>query len=140
MNKAALLAELATDTYVMIRPSPVEGIGVFAIRDIPKGCRNMFSEAIAGYDEYIKIPRTEIELLPLPSKQLVETYCLYDEENYYVPENGFKKMDLVNFLNHSEEPNIISINEGEFFETIRDINEGEELFVNYGDLVEESSS
>ena len=140
MNKEALLKELKTNTYVMIRPSPVEGIGVFAIRDIPKGCRNMFSEATAGYDEYIKIPRTEIELLPLPSKQLVETYCLYDEENYYVPENGFKKMDLVNFLNHSEEPNIISINEGEFFETIRDINEGEELFVNYGDLVEESSS
>ena len=140
MNKAALLAELATDTYVMIRPSPVEGIGVFAIRHIPKGCRTIFSSNNIYQEAYIKISHREVAALPAHSKTLIETYCLYDEENYYVPENGFKKMDLVNFLNHSEEPNIISINEGEFFETIRDINEGEELFVNYGDLVEESSS
>lgn len=137
MTKKALLAELSNNTYVMIKPSPVEGIGVFAIRDIPKGCRNMFSNPEKEKEEWIKISRLEIDLLPAHSRQLVETYCLYDEVNYYVPEYGFKKVDLVNFLNHSDEPNVISINDGEFFEAVRDIISGEELLVDYGALVDE---
>ena len=137
MNKDELLQELRDETYVMIRPSAIEGIGVFAIRDIPKGCRTMFSKPIPNKDEWIVISKTEIEQLPQHSKDLIENYCLYDEENYFVPEYGFKKMDLVNFLNHSDTPNIISINEGEYFEAIRDITKGEELLIDYGEIVEE---
>ncbi len=137
MTKSELLAELAGNTYVMIKSSPIEGIGVFAIRDIPKGCRNMFSPPEKEKEEWLKIPRPEIDLLPPHSKQLIETYCLYDDENYFVPEYGFKKMDLVNFLNHSDTPNVISINEGEFFEALRNIPTGEELLADYGALVNE---
>jgi SET domain-containing protein len=133
MNAKELLSELTKDTYVMIKPSPIEGIGVFAIRDIPKGCRKMFSK---GIGEWIKIPKAEVELLPTHSKTLIETYCLYDEENYFVPDYGFKVMDLVNYLNHSETPNIISINDGEEFEAIADIPAGQELLINYGEIVE----
>lgn len=68
MNKAALLAELATITYVMIKPSPIEGIGVFAIRDIPKGCRSIFSNPENKQEEWLKITRAEIDLLPAHSK------------------------------------------------------------------------
>ncbi|MFM7983789.1 MAG: SET domain-containing protein-lysine N-methyltransferase, partial [Candidatus Fonsibacter sp.] len=39
------------------------------------------------------------------------------------------------FLNHSETPNIISINDGEDFEAIQNIKAGEELFLNYGEIV-----
>ena len=138
MSKERLLRELTQDTFVMIRPSPIEGIGVFAIRDIPKGCRTMFSTTEVGKDEYVKVPRAEVDLLPAYSKHLVETYCLFDAEFYFIPEDGFKKMDLVYFLNHSETPNIASVNDGEFFETLRDIATGEELLVNYGTLVDES--
>lgn len=137
MNKAELLKELSRNTYVMIKPSPIEGIGVFAIRDIPKGCRNMFTHPEQDQVEWLKISKTEINLLPYHARQLIETYCLYDEENYFVPDNGFKKMDIVNFLNHSDTPNVISINEGDFFETLRDIAPGEELLVDYGELVSE---
>lgn len=119
----------------MIKPSPIEGIGVFAIRDIPKGCRDMFSSPGNKEEEWIKIARKEIDLLPAHSKLLIETYCLYDDENYYIPEYGFKKMDLVNFLNHSDTPNVISINDGEFFEATRDIKTGEELVIDYGEIV-----
>ena len=133
MNAKQLLAELQNDTYVMIKPSPLDGIGVFAIRNIPKGCRTMFSKNIG---EWIKVPKPEVELLPAHSKTLIETYCLYDEENYFVPDYGFKVMDLVNFLNHSDTPNIVSINDGEFFEAIVDILAGQELLINYGEIVE----
>jgi len=132
MTKEALLAQLRNDTYVMLKPSGVHGIGVFAIRPIPKGCQNFFS---SGVGEWIKLPIADVELLPQHSKDLVETYCLFDEENYYVPDYGFKLMDLVNYLNHSSEPNIISINDGETFVALRDIATGEELLVNYGHIV-----
>ena len=131
MNITALLADLK-ETYVMLKPSPVHGIGVFAIRDIPKGCRSMFSK---DNGEWVKVPIREVEALPAESKDLVETYCLYDEENYYVPSYGFKKMDLINYLNHSAQPNVRSVNDGEFFEAIADISAGQELLVNYEEIV-----
>lgn len=131
MNREKLLQQLQSDTYVMLKPSPVHGIGVFAIRDIPKGCRTIFS---TGVGEWIKLSFEEVEKLPVHSRNLVETYCLYDESHYFVPDYGFKLMDLVLYLNHSSEPNIISVNEGEEFEALRDIKVGEELLVNYGSI------
>ena len=133
MTKEQLLLELQQDTYVMLKPSPIEGIGVFAIRDIPKGCRTIFS---AGVDEWIKVAIEEVEKLPAHSRNLVETYCLYDEENYFVPSYGFKLMDTVLYLNHSAQFNIASVNDGEQFEALRDIKAGEELLVDYGSIVE----
>src|SRR6478609_4300361 len=135
MNKEELLKELSGNTWVMIRPSPIEGIGVFAMRDIEKGCRSMFSKANEN-EKWIEVSKAEVEALPPHAKALLENYCLYDEENYFVPDYGFKKMDLVNFLNHSDTPNIISINDGEFFEAIQDIKKGEELVIDYGEIVD----
>ncbi len=133
MNRENLLKELSADTWAVLRPSPVHGIGVFALCPIPKGCRTIFS---ANKGEWIRVPITDIEKLPEHSRNLVETYCLYDETHYFVPDYGFKVMDLVNYLNHSSTPNLVSVNDGEYFEAIRDIEAGEELFVNYGEIVD----
>ena len=133
MTKEALLKDLHQDTYVMIKPSPLHGIGVFAIRDIPKGTRDVFSQ---GVGEWIKLTIAEVEALPKHSRDLVENHCLFDEDHYYVPDYGFKLVDLVVYLNHSDTPNVISINEGEYFEATRDIAAGEELLVDYGTIVD----
>jgi SET domain-containing protein len=133
MTRDELLKELSDETFITLKPSPVHGIGVFALRDIPKGCKTLFSKNVG---EWIKVPITDIEKLPEQSRNLVETYCLYDEAHYYLPDYGFKVMDLVNYLNHSSTPNVISVNEGEYFESLRDIREGEELLVNYGEIVD----
>jgi SET domain-containing protein len=133
MTKEALLKDLHQDTYVMIKPSPLHGIGVFAIRDIPKGTRDLFSQ---GVGEWIKLTIAEVEALPKHSRDLVENHCLFDEDHYYVPDYGFKLVDLVVYLNHSDTPNVISINEGEYFEATRDIAAGEELLVDYGTIVD----
>jgi uncharacterized protein len=132
VNKEALLNELSNSTFVRLGKSDIAGIGVFAITDIRKGERNIFSD---DKSEWIKISKKEISKLPEHSQKLIENFCLYDDDSYYVPEYGFKMMDLVIFLNHSDEPNVISINDGEQFEAIRDIQEGEELFVDYGRIV-----
>ena len=86
--------------------------------------------------DWIKLPISDVEKLPEHSRSLIETYCLYDEEHYFVPDYGFKVMDLVNYLNHSSVPNVISVNDGEYFEALVDIPEGTELMINYGDIVE----
>lgn len=133
MNKEALLKQLAESTYVMIKASPVHGIGVFAIRDIPKGTQDIFSQ---GIGEWIEVSKEEVDALPKHSRDLVENHCLFDEKSYFIPDYGFKLVDLVIYLNHSDTPNVVSINDGERFEAIRDIVVGEELFVDYGTIVE----
>ena len=133
MTKEELLQELSQEIFAMLKPSPVHGIGVFAVRDIPKGCRNIFSQ---NTGEWVKLPIRDVDRLPEHSRNLVETYCLYDEENYFVPDYGFKIMDIVNYLNHSATPNIKSINHGEYFEALDDIPAGSELLVNYEMIVE----
>ena len=133
MTKEELLKELAGDTFVALKPSGVHGIGVFAIRDIPKGCRTIFSKGIGGW---IKLSIEDVESLPQHSRWLVETYCLYDADHYYVPDHGFKVMDIVNYLNHSSSPNLISVNDGEMFEAIIDIPAGTELLLDYTEIAE----
>ncbi len=133
MTREQLLQELKYHTYITIRESDTHGIGVFALCEIPKGCRNIFSRNVG---EWIKLSIAEVEDLPAHSRNLVETYCLFDADHYYVPDYGFKVMDLVNYLNHSSTPNVISINDGEEFEALRDIRKGEELLVDYHYLAE----
>jgi SET domain-containing protein len=135
MTKEELLLELSANTWVMIKPSPIEGIGVFALQDIPKGCRDMFGKPDAA-EEWITVPKKEIEGLPVHAQFLVGNYCLYDTENYFIPAHGFKKIDISLFLNHADHPNIISVNDGDYFEAIRDISSGEELVIDYGEIVE----
>lgn len=128
MPQERLLHRLRNQTYITLKNSAVHGIGVFAIRHIPKGCRDIFSK---DQDEWIKLPIKEVELLPEHARNLIEAYCLFDNENYFVPESGFKTIDPVIYLNHSSEPNIRSLNDGEVFEALTDINTGQELLVNY---------
>ena len=135
INKATLLNELTNQTYVILRPSKIAGIGVFALRPIRKGCRDMFSPPNPD-DKWITFSREEVQNLPVHARLLVENYCLFDANQYYVPEKGFKALDASLFLNHSNTPNIISIEEGNYFETLRDIDEGEELLIDYGTIVD----
>jgi SET domain-containing protein len=136
--KRKLLNELTFNTYAKLGRSNIEGIGVFAITDIPKGCTSIFSDDSMPQEEWVKVLKTEVESLPNHSKELIENYCLYDEDCFYVPSTGFKKLDLVVFLNHSETPNLKSVNDGAFFVALTDIKKGEELLIDYGEIVDET--
>ena len=134
MNKQQLMHELVHDTYATLKPSGFHGIGVFAIRDIPMGTITIFSKEKDG--DWITVSRHEVDSLPQHAKQLVENHCLYDDDNYFLPAYGFKVMDLAVYLNHAEHPNLISINDGEYFEATRNIQSGEELLIDYGTIVD----
>ena len=83
MTREALLAELKNETYVMLKPSGIHGIGVFATRPIPKGCRNIFSK---GVGEWIKLPIADVELLPQHAKVFV------------IPDGGLNNLNFETFL------------------------------------------
>jgi hypothetical protein len=136
-NLPHFLNELAEQSWVMLRPSPVAGVGVFAIRAIPQGCRRMFTPP-RGDDEFVAVPRADIDSQPAHVQALVENYCVYDATTYWVPRDGFRALDLSFFLNHSEAPNVVAVDDGAYFEALRDIDAGEELFVDYGTLVEDA--
>src|SRR3954469_23065545 len=99
MKKETLLNELRNNTCIILKPSPVAGIGVFALTDIKKEQRNIFSN---DQSEWIKVTKEEVLQLPAHSKALIENFCLYDDENYFIPEYGFKIVDLVIYLNHAD--------------------------------------
>lgn len=132
MTKEELLKELQEETYVTLRPSPTHGIGVFALRDIPAGCRTIFAKDNGGW---IKLSFEEVDKLPDHSKDFIETYYLYDETHYFIPDHGCKIMDMASYLNHSAMPNLISVNDGACFEALRVIHKGEELLIDYGSIV-----
>lgn len=130
-DKQKLIQQLQQSEYIALRPSSIHGIGVFALVDIPPGCRDIFGEEDGQWQ---KLGFEEVDLLPIHVRQLIENFCLFDETSYFVPSHGFKKMDLSLYLNHSDQPNVVSINDGEFFESTRTICAGEELFVDYGTI------
>ncbi|MBS1640372.1 MAG: SET domain-containing protein [Bacteroidetes bacterium] len=130
--KQQLLKELVYNTYVQLKPSGIHGIGVFAMINIPKGCTTMFEKEMG---EWVELSFEEVALLPAHSKALVENFCLFDDKKYFVPAKGFKQIDLSLFLNHSNKPNLISVNDGEYFKAIKNIKAGEELFIDYGTIV-----
>ena len=132
-KKDKLLQQLKFYTFAMLKPSPLHGIGVFAITAIQKGERKIFSD---HESEWIEISKEEVDALPHHARSLVENHCLFNETHYYIPEYGFKIFDLAVYLNHSDQPNLISVNDGEFFEAIRDIEAGEELLIDYGTIVD----
>jgi SET domain-containing protein len=132
-KKDKLLQQLHQHTFAVLKPSPLHGIGVFAITAINKGERKIFSD---HESEWIEVSKEEVDALPQHAKDLIENHCLFNETHYYVPEYGFKIFDLAVYLNHSDQPNLISVNEGEFFEAIRDIEAGEELLIDYGTIVD----
>jgi SET domain-containing protein len=125
-----LLREIAA-TRIGLAPSPVHGLGVFALIDIPAGESDLFAPMTA---EWPAVPLAEIEGLPSHARKLIDTYCLQDAGMAYLPPNGFKIIDLVVYLNHSDRPNLRQVDGGSSFVALRDIAAGEELFIDYGKL------
>lgn len=134
MDKDLLLDHLRNNTWVALKPSSVHGIGVFALCDIPSGQRKLFSQ---DKSQWIPVSRIEVAQLPSHIQERIENHCLFDADHYYIPEYGFNMIDPVIYLNHSENPNVKSIDDGNDFEALRTIQAGEELFVDYGDIVDE---
>jgi len=128
MNKQELLDNLHNKTYCRLRPSKKHGIGVFSIKDIPKGINPFETQ---DNEETVEITAQELEGINQEVKKMIEDFSFFKNGIYYLGEYGLNGMNISYFLNTSKNPNVKSINGGEGFITDKEIKKGEELTVDY---------
>jgi uncharacterized protein len=111
--------------------SKIHGIGLFTDQFISKG--TIVQKFISGFD--LTIDEKNLDKLPEAAKEQFLTYA-------YKNKNTGKYIlcaDNARFLNHSDNPNLISDNPNEEIDiAVRDIQIGEELTVNYNDFTEDA--
>ena len=121
--------DLLDNVYCRIQRSPIHGVGVFAIRPIPKGVNPMREQRAADFQT---IPVFEIRDeadVPEGLKQLVKDMCPEHDGAYDIPPFSLNEIGVSYYLNHSKTPNMTE-DDGNFV-TARDIEAGEELTVDY---------
>ena len=122
-----LLEHLQSEVYCKLGVSPVHGIGVFAVRPIPKGVYPLKSYLRI---KEIDITKKLIKDLPKGVRQQIDTFCYYDKKKVSIPTIGLNSFDLAVYLNHSKKPNLRFKKAGVLV-SLQDIAEGEELFIDY---------
>lgn len=129
MNKKQFLESLR-DVYCRLGVTP-HGVGVIALRNIPKGV-DPFKNCDKHGDQ-IEIPQDEFDAFDAPpeAKELVRDFCVMQDGTYFVPDYGIDAIDKSFFLNHSKTPNMETHNRGETFVAARVIKAGEELTADY---------
>ena len=131
MTQKEFLDDLRKNIYCRLQPSRVHGVGIFAIRDIPKGT-NPFCGS--------RVPRWHVTSL----KKLLANSAIADEvkefaraiypvrgDVFYFPDHSLNAIDISYFLNHADAPNVAARADSNKFAAIRDIKKGEELFSDY---------
>ena len=122
----APLEKLKT-VYCRLKPSQIEGVGVFAIRDIPKGTDPFMGLTTVGSE---KISAETIEILHPAIARYIKDMCVFRDGGYFIPDAGLNALDVSCYLNHSKTPNM-ETKDGTIFVAARDIKEGEELTIHY---------
>lgn len=128
------LRHLRRDVYVRLKQSKLHGIGVFAIRTIPKGV-DPFQEKELGLE---RMPVRVQDVMNDPHiphhvKILVNDMCVAHDGFFHVPACGMNGIMLLYYMNESKDPNMKAVFEAgrRTFRTRRQIQEGEELTINY---------
>lgn len=125
--KKRLIKHLKNDIYFRIKPSAIQGVGIFAIRDIPKGV-NPFK--ILKKINWIKFKRAELDCLNKQTQKIIDDFYTIND-TVWLPENGLNVFDISFYVNHSNHPNLKTTDGGENFLTMRKVKVGEELTANY---------
>ena len=130
MNKKQFLQSLS-DVWCRLAVTE-HGVGVVAIRPIPKGVDPF--KRCDPFGDVLELPEKELEASDAPkeTKQLVRDFCALQDGVYFVPDYGMDAIDKSYFLNHSAKPNMVTRDNGEVFVTARRIKKGEELVAAYG--------
>ena len=127
IDKARILKHLQTEVYCRLGISPVHGIGVFAIKDIPKGAKPLVS--LIKIKEY-SFSKKEINKLSASVRKEIRMFCYYDKDEYLIPSIGLNAMNMAFYMNHSKTPNVKYLKNNDIV-ALRKIKANEELFFDY---------
>lgn len=137
--KKKLLKNLENDVYCRIKQSKKHGVGVFAIKDIPKNT-NPFK--LTGQEcikqKIILVNEKELKKINPEVKKLVDDFYHKEDDVYGIPYRGLNSNNISFYMNSSKNPNVTFSNNKNCtmieFKTLRKIKKGEELFINYNDF------
>lgn len=127
MTKKEIINQLKYDVYAKLFVSPIHGVGVIAIKDIPKGACPFLGCDNQGWQE---ISEEELGEINPNIKRIISDFLICEDKKWWMPNAGLQKLDISYYLNHSNNANMQSDDMGTFT-AIRDIKEGEELTTNY---------
>jgi len=125
--KHRLHQHLKHEVYCKLGVSTIHGVGVFALRDIPKGTLPL--KSMVSRKEK-KFSRSELKEIPNSVRKHLADFCLVESGRVAVPEIGMNAINISVYLNHSKTPNLF-FNKAEVLEALRDISRGEELTIDY---------
>lgn len=137
MEKKLLLKNLQNDTYCRIGLSKIHGVGIIAIKPIPKNTNPFYitGRKCISY-KTIELTDKEVKILPTVVQKLVNDFIGKENNIYSIPSNGFNSLDISFYLNNSKNNNLDIIEtkcKYMEFVTNRDIEIGEELTIDYDD-------
>ena len=133
MNK--LIQYLKNEIWFRAGPSGIHGVGLFAIRDIPKGTDIMVEFDGKG-KTYFSIEKAQMQDIHPNVRRLWKDYWQNNDiwQHIYLPPN-YKRIHIF-YVNHSDKPNCdlnCGINHLSLI-TNKDIKEGDEIFEDYNRL------
>ena len=117
--------------YFRIQRSPLHGVGLFAIRDIPKNFK-----LFKNLDDKGKFV-DEKTIKNFQVKKLLDDYYCAPKGKLFVPDQLLPSW--IYYINHSDNENIILNNETGWYYTKQIIKAGEELLQNYKIICSDSS-
>lgn len=136
--KTDLITNLEKDIYCRIKPSKKHGVGVFAIRDIPK---NVNPFKITGAEcvksRVLNVKEDELKKVDPEVMRMINDFYYNDNGVYGIPYRGLNANDITYYINTSSNPNLGLVNNKNCsmveFITLKKVKKGQELLINYDD-------
>lgn len=113
----------------ILKPSSIAGVGVFSLQDIKAGesVDDLFDQ---GEDVRLMNPET----VPLALRD----HGVKQPDGTYSYAENLNRMSVGWYMNHSEDANVRSVNDGDtLFVAVKDIRAGEEITIDYRTLEED---
>jgi len=123
------ILDLLEKSYCRIKSSPISGVGVFAIRDIPK-----HTEIFAGQPDstWHNFQMSELKSLDKEVLTMIDDFFVIEkDQTVRIPEGALSGMDMSYYMNNSFTPNAEAIDGGFTFISSREIKKGEEITIAY---------
>src|SRR6476620_7568161 len=106
MRRSELLRKVLANCYCRLETSPIHGIGVFAVRNIPRGTNPFGTLLKYSRPGYVGITDEELDALPLKLSCMIRALFIPTEGKMYLPTSGTNVVYLVSYLDHSSNPNL----------------------------------
>jgi SET domain-containing protein len=139
-EKESLIDNLKNETFCKIGVSKISGVGVIAVKDIPKGVEIFKCCNNDETDLPIEINTNDLKEVDKNVIEHAKNFLIPSGPSTYpFPRKGLNSINIIFYLNHSDRPNTEFSLTGDLddfvsFVTSRGIEKGEELTQDYNNL------